>query len=133
MFDLVPLARPRWIVANGDHQAGFISEVLQVQLPGATPTRVGASTVCTEQQPLGRIVVAATDLSPPVPDRVYGELRGLMRDTHTDETLITLYVERAVGDGRPNTQAREVIHVDVNRIAPFSPYFSGVFELAHAL
>src|SRR5262245_32506828 len=132
MFDLVPLARPRRVVANGDLEAGFISELLQVQLPGAAPTRVGASTVCTEQQPLGRIVMVATDLPPPFPDRVYSEFRGLMRDAYTDEPFVTLHVERTVGNSRPNAQTREVIDVDVHRIAQFTPGFSGVFELSYA-
>ena|SRR5271157_4689325 len=49
VFDLVPLAGTRWKVADFNRLADFIGELLELQLPEATPTAVAASAVRRDQ------------------------------------------------------------------------------------
>ncbi len=45
MFDLIPFAGARWIVANFDDEAGLVGKLLQFQFPEAASGTVATSTV----------------------------------------------------------------------------------------
>jgi len=45
MFDLIPLAGARWKMTDGQLQSGFISQVLQGDLPQARAGRIAAAVI----------------------------------------------------------------------------------------
>src|SRR5260221_4855968 len=80
MLDLVPFAGGRRQVANGDGQAGLISQVLHLLLPQPIARPIGATPISHDQQfPTSGIQFAAHAL-PPASDALDGKLCGLMVD-----------------------------------------------------
>jgi hypothetical protein len=50
MLDLVPLARPRWEVTDGERETGLVSEVLQFELPQPDAVAVAAAAVGGDEE-----------------------------------------------------------------------------------
>src|SRR5580700_4473570 len=73
VFDLVPLAGSGRIMANGDRHASFITQRLQMQLPGARPAAVAASAISADQQPRRAAVVPFPVQTPPSLDTLGSE------------------------------------------------------------
>src|SRR5262249_40167737 len=73
VLDLVPLASPRRIVTHYHLPSGFITEALQVVLPGPVAIPVAAPAVgADEHLPRSRVVPTAED-SPPASDTLHRE------------------------------------------------------------
>src|SRR5438094_10668969 len=71
VLDLVPLAGPRRIVTHHHVQSGFLTEALQVVLPGPVATSVAAPAVgADEHLPRCRVVPPAED-APPSSDTLH--------------------------------------------------------------
>src|SRR5207249_782442 len=78
VLDLVPLAGPRRIVTHHHVQSGFITEALQVVLPGPVATSVAAPAVgADEHLPRCRVVPPAED-APPSSDTLHREFGRLV-------------------------------------------------------
>src|SRR5450759_296281 len=98
MFDLVPLAGSRRIVAHRDRHADLIAQSLKLHLPCPLPTAVPTATVSADQEPSRFAVVPPAIHTPPPPDTLDGEFRRFMCDTHVDHCPIACDVVSAVGD-----------------------------------
>ena len=110
MFDLVPLAGSRGIVANRDRHSGFIAQRLQMQLPGPRPVAIAASAVSADEQPRRPSVVPFPVQTPPSPDALGSELGGVVGYSDVDHGSIAREVISAIRNGLAFTQMREVGH-----------------------
>jgi hypothetical protein len=62
MLDLVPLAGPRWEVADGDLQADLVGQTLQFGLPQAGTLTVAAPAIRGDQEFLGCRIASSSHL-----------------------------------------------------------------------
>ena len=110
MFDLVPLAGSRRIVANRDRHSSFVAQRLQMQFPGARPVAIAAAAVSADEQPRRLSVVAFPVQTLPAPDALGSELGRVMGHSDVDHGSISRDVISAVGNGFAFTQGREVVY-----------------------
>src|ERR1700694_6188183 len=99
MLNLVPLARPRREVAHAEAQSGLVRKVLQFELPQACAVAIASPGVRSDEQVIGLRVRLLAHHLPPLPDRSYGELGGVVVATDADPRLAACHVVDAVRDG----------------------------------
>src|SRR4051812_33476851 len=112
MLDLVPLRGAGRIVADRDHQAGHVGQLLQLNFPQPNPRSIGAAAIGCDQQPIGPPIAHAPDPLMPGPDGVDRELGRVMVDAQADPAVV---IERIVDPIRRHLAqglVREVMHVD---------------------
>src|SRR5712692_1720548 len=109
MFDLVPLAGSRWVVAHRDRHADFIAESLEMNFPCPLPTAVPATTVGADQKPLRFTIVPPAIHTPPPSDALDCEFGGFMGDSHIDHCPVPHDVVSAIGNGFAFRLTRKVI------------------------
>ena len=98
MFDPIPFRGARRRVTDGDCQARLGGEVLPFAFPQTTAGRIAAAAI-GQQQPLAAAGVEGLGGSPPTPQTVDRELRGVGRSSHAHVSAIAAHVVQAVGDG----------------------------------
>ena len=132
MFDLVPLAGSRRIVANRDRHSSFVAQRLQMQFPGARPVAIAAAAVSADEQPRRLSVVAFPVQTLPAPDALGSELGRVMGHSDVDHGSISRDVISAVGNGFAFTQGREVVYRYLIGLSlgppPPPPVFKGPHE-----
>src|SRR5205823_2941466 len=133
MFDAVPLAGARWMVGDGDGQAGPVGELLQLDLPEPDAGAVGAAAVGGDQQTLGLGVALATHAPPPAADALDGEAGGVVVDADTDPALVGGDVVDAVGHGAALAADDEVVHAHLLGAALAAQLAAGILEIADQL
>src|SRR5208337_735348 len=89
MLDLVPLRRPRRIMADLESQGCLIGELLERHLPEPKPGTVRTAAVGRDHQAGHRGIPIPTHPIQPKPNAVDGELPGIMVDSQTDIALIS--------------------------------------------
>jgi hypothetical protein len=112
VLDLVPFRRAGRIVADADGQAGLIGQRLEFAFPQSDPGSVGAAAIGGDHHPVGAGIAATAHLVPPQPDRVDGELGGIMGHPDTDPAGVGGDVVDAVGDRLTQFLVLEVMDVD---------------------
>src|SRR5512142_904749 len=131
MLDRVPLARAGREVAHRDPQAGLIGELLQLHLPQPAAPPVGAAPIGRDQQPLRPWIDPAAHVPPPAPQRLHGELGGVVIDSHADPAGVGRLVVDAIGDRLPQVPLDEVVDLHLLGLPLGLPCPAAVAELAH--
>jgi hypothetical protein len=88
MLDLVPLAGSRRVVTDGDWYLDLIRYLLQVELPGAQPVPVAATSIGTDEQSSRRWIALSAVQFPPSPDAFHRKLRRIVGDAHIHHSPI---------------------------------------------
>ena len=96
MFDLVPFARPRREVADGNGEPGLIGERLQFQFPWAETRPAAAAAAGSDREPLGLRVDLFAHRMPPSPDGFNRERCRVMVDADTHPSSVLRQVIDAV-------------------------------------
>src|SRR4051812_43933564 len=117
VFDLIPFARARRVMAHGDLQGQLVSEPLQMVLPGPVARAVAAPAVRADQQSARLGIRRPADRVPPTANAFDGEFGRVMRPAHVDQALVALRIVGPVGYCRAHRQAGKIIHVDFQRLA----------------
>ncbi len=129
VFDLVPLARSRRKVADGDAQPGLVGQFLQGDLPqSATRTVAPAAVRSDEQLPRFGKAAAAHPL-PPTANGVHGKGRRVVVDANAHPTLVVENVVDPVGNGLAQKGVAEVMHADLFRLALRTPIPASILEI----
>jgi len=130
MLDLVPLARARREVADGDRQARLRRKLLKLPLPQARTGSVAASRIRGDQQRRGTGICAAPHRSPPPPDAFDRKGRRVVIDSDAHPAGIPRQVVHPVRNGLPLLRQDEVVHPHALGLALRTPFSPCVFEVA---
>src|SRR5215831_16190931 len=130
VLNLVPLARPRWEVGDGDGQSRAIGQLLQFPLPQAHPRTVAAAGVRRNEQRAGAGVARAPHLLPPSPDRAYREARRIVVNAYADPPRVARQVVDAIRNGLALRPHDETVHPDGHRLSLRAPLLASVLEVA---
>src|SRR5215475_10551879 len=133
MLDLIPLARPRWEVADGDAQPRLRGQLVELGLPQAGAVAVAAARVGENQQGRGPRVRAAPHAFPPAADRFDGELRGVVVGPDADPAMVAGQIVHAVRDYLAQLGVDEVMNLHPLRLSFGSPFPPRILEVAHQL
>src|SRR6266542_2800733 len=131
MLNLVPLARPRRVVTDRDRHRDLIGERLQAKLPGAQLGTVAAAAVGADQEsPRGSVEAPAVQ-SPPATNTLDRKLGGIVADADVHHGPVPRNVVGAVGHGLAPAEMREIVHVDLDRIAVWPPRLTRIAEFSY--
>ena len=124
----VPLRATGRIVTDRHVQTQPIAPLaLEWRFPPPRPTSIAATRVCQDQEARGLRVHHTTDVLPPPCHRPDRALRRIPRGPHRDGTVVVLQVVDAGRYGAAEGIAREVMHVDFDRV--LTPELPGVLEV----
>src|SRR5512142_2134659 len=126
VLDLVPLARARREVADGDLQARLVGEALEFHLPEPDPIPIAPPTVSTDQQPLRLGVQLLPHAEPPLADALDGEAGRVVINADVDPPPGPAHVVDPVGDRLADAGIGEVMDVALLRIALRLPFPAAV-------
>src|SRR6185437_8708867 len=98
MLNLIPFARPWWIMTYRHVQAGVVGKALQAEFPQACPTAVAPTPVGRHQQRLRLRVFPCPQTLPPLLNARDRELRRIMADPDVHKTFVMQLIVDAVGD-----------------------------------
>lgn len=111
MLDLVPFARARREMANGDQESRRIRHRLQFQLPQAQAIAVAAPAVRRDEQPGGLRVQAPPLMAPPAFDGRHRKCGRVMVGAHIDKAPVERRIVDAVRIGTRQRWAGKVVPV----------------------
>ena len=120
VLDLVPLARARREVADRNPQPQLVGQALQLQLPQAAATAVGATPVARHQQPPGPRIGRLPHFPPPAPQRFHREFRGVVVHPDADPPDVRRHVVDPVRDCLAQLLVGEIMHLHLLRL-PLRP------------
>src|SRR5512135_3182125 len=126
VLDLVPLARARREVADGDLQTRLVGEALQFHLPEPDPIPVAPPTVGTDQQPLRLGIQLLAHAEPPLADALDGKAGRVVINADVDPPQVPAQVIDPVGDRLADAGIGEVMDVALLGIALRSPFPAAV-------
>jgi hypothetical protein len=133
MLDLVPFAGGRRQVANGDGQAGLISQMVHLLLPQQIAYPIGATPISYDQQfPTSGIQFAAHAL-PPASDAFDRKRCGLMIDPDVDEAAVVHQIIDAIRNGFLVRNGRVIIDIHGRLLSFGLPFSPAVLESADQL
>src|SRR5712692_5665550 len=121
VLDLVPLTGAGRIVTNGDRPLNFVHKVLEVELPSPKAIPVAPSSVGTNQKPTSLGIALLPRHLPPAADALHGELRRVVGDPNVHHRSIPGNVVRPIRDRVSLRQTREVVSLDLLRLASGPP------------
>ena len=101
MLDLVPLARPRWEVADGDLQPRLVGQPLQFECPQAHARPIAPTAIRGDQQNPGLRIRGLPHRIPPAAQTLHGEHRRVVIRPHVDPARIPgpLAIQKHPGGG----------------------------------
>ena len=129
MFDLVPLACPRWQVAHGYLQARRRCKRLQVDFPEAQPPAVAPPAVRAHQQARRLRVGLPANRLPPPPQARDRKTGGVMVLPDRDLPGILPNIVDAIGNGFAQRAVGKIVDLDALWIALRLPFLPAVLEL----
>ena len=127
MLDLVPFARSRREMANGNGKVCFVRQLLQFQLPEPQPRTVAAAVVRRYQQALRFGIQGLTFMAPPASNGRHGKRSGVVIRPHVHESRVALQVIDAVG-----VRTGNVVPLDRDGLLREQPLLACVFVVSHS-
>ena len=116
VFDLVPLARPRREMANGNGQPRLIRQLLQFQFPQPQPRAIAAAAIGRDQQ-VPRLGIQPTAFgSPPAANGRDGESTGVVVRPHVHESRVAVHVIDPVRVGAGDVGTGKIVTVHLERL-----------------
>ncbi len=129
MLDLVPFARGRRQMANGNTQTSLIGQVLYLVFPEPIARPVRATTISHDEEFCTGWIQFAANAFPPAPDALDRKLGGLMIDPHVDEAAILQQIIDPIRDRFPISDGEVIINTDWRLLPSGLPFSSAVFEI----
>src|SRR5579863_8040829 len=126
VLDLVPLARARRKVADGDGKTRLVRQHLQFQLPKPQARPVAAPAVRSDQQVLGRRIEAPALIPPPALDGRHGETLGVLIRPQVYESCVAPQVIDAAGERAGNIGPGKVVPLHLDGPLLWQPLLSPV-------
>src|SRR4051812_39463949 len=130
VLDLIPLARARREVADGDLQARLVSKRLKFYLPEPDPVPIAPAPVGADQQATGLRIDLLPHPGPPLADALDGEAGRVVVDADVDPAQVPPEVVDAVGDRLADARVREVVDPYLLRVPLGLPLPSAILEVA---
>jgi len=120
-------------VANGDVDARFSGQLESSSRQRREAVAVGTACIGGDEEPFGIGVGEAADFGHQAPDRLHGELGGVMAVADRDEALVLGEVVDAIRHRLWDLGVGEVVDVDSYRLALRLPFLALVGEVADDL
>ena len=115
VFDLVPLARAGWEMADRQTESQIVGRFLKRPFPQFRSIAVAAAAVRRDQQRLRSRVTLLAHLLPPSLDRGRRETRGVVIHAHTHPAFMARPVIHPVRNRLGHLRVREVVRADFFR------------------
>ena len=131
VFDLVPLAGPRWKMAHRNGKPGVIRELPQLDLPQPQPPAIAAAGVRRDQDGAGRWIEPFPFMTPPAPDRGHGKRTGVVMGPDIDKAGVAPDIINAVRIGARHLRPREVVPAHRPRLFRGTPLLARVDVVAN--
>jgi hypothetical protein len=128
VFDLVPFARPGWIVTDFNSHSRFISQSLQLKLPKPVTVAVASAAVSSDKQSLRFLVSFLSHSTPPAPDRLDCKLCHVTTYTDRNPGLVDFNVLYTVRNCLTQFFVGKVMCVNLQRLA-FGPVLAAYIRL----
>src|SRR5689334_16921803 len=98
MLNFVPLARPRWQVANRNGEFELVGEFLQLQFPETYTVAVTPAAISSDQQSLGLGMPSFAHSAPPPTHSIDSEGSGIVIRPDTDPSSVVVDVVNPKGN-----------------------------------
>src|SRR6059058_5884984 len=123
MLNLVPLARPRGVMTDGDIQSRLVGPPLQLHLPEPKTIPVAAPAIGANQDRFRPGIERGSHLAPPPANALHGKAGGVMRTAHGHPSQVVLEIVDPTRYRLGDVRIGEVMHIDRHRSSlrlPFS-------------
>ena len=131
VLDFVPLAGPRWQMADRDRKLEFISQFLQFDFPQPDAVAVGTAAIGRHHKSLGLGIALLTHGLPPSADGVDRKRGGVVVGSHAHPAGVVMNIVNPVRHGPLQFGINEVMDIDQLRLALGAPLPTVVLEIAH--
>src|ERR1019366_5614116 len=131
VLDLVPLAGSRRQMTDGNPQAGFVRQLLQLHFPKAYARPVAPTRIRRNQQPTGPRIKSLPHRVPPAPDALHRDCRRIVIHAYADPACVVGDIVNPVGIGSPPPRNNEVVHAHLLRVALRAQLPPIVLEIAY--
>src|SRR3954454_18187655 len=133
VLHLVPFARTRRQVVNGDVDAQLVGKTLEFKLPQPHARAIAAAAIGGDGQPGGAGIAQTTNLLPPAADRLNRERRRVAAHANAHPAGIGCEIVDAIRHRPAEFLDQEVMHPDLLRVALRTPVPTGVLEVSDQL
>lgn len=133
MLNLIPFAGSGRKVADADHQAQFISQMLQRNLPESASAAITAATISGDQQFTRVRVQGVPQLVPPSPNRFDRKLGGIVINSYAHPSKVGRQIVDAVRDRFPQLFIGKVVNAHGLWVSFRTPFPPVVFEVSDQL
>ena len=130
VFDLVPFAGARRIVADLDSEASLVGKSLEFETPQPCSWAVAPAAVSGNQKPRGVRESLLPQPLPPQQNRSGRELRRVVTDSDTDKRFVVLQVVHAIRNRFAEFSVREVVRFDFDWIFRASIDTAGILQIS---
>src|SRR5271170_962920 len=113
MFDLVPLAGPRWIMTYGHIQSRLIGPVLQFHLPESEAIPIATAAIRANQYLVSVGIKGMSHLAPPAANTFHGKTGRVMRTAHGHPAQVVFQIVHATRDCFGNIRIRKIMNLDL--------------------
>src|SRR4051794_40940796 len=133
VLHLVPFARTRRQVVNGDVDAQLVGKTLEFKLPQPHARAIAAAAIGGDGQPGGAGIAQTTNLLPPAADRLNRERRRVAAHANAHPAGIGCEIVDAIRHRPAEFLDQEVMHPDLLRVTLRTPVPTGVLEVSDQL
>src|SRR5579871_3148658 len=130
VFDLIPFAGARRKMADLDLEPGFVTQLLQFDLPQATAAAVAATAVSGDQQAPCLAMTMPAQTFPPASNRGDSKLGRVAADADADPGLVVPQVIDAIRNGLALARIGKVVRIDFARLALATPGLPRILEIS---
>jgi len=120
-------------MAHRQSQAGFIGELLQLDLPQTQPPPIASAAVGCNQQRLAPGIKASSFAPPPTPNGSHGKGTGVVIGANIDEPSVAPDVVNAIGISPRHVGTGKVMPLHLVRLLLRAPLLAGIVVISDQL
>ena len=126
MLNLIPLARPRRVMTDGDIQSRLVGPPLQLHLPEPKTVAIAAPAIGANQDRFRPRIERGSHLAPPPANALHRKTGGVMRTTHGHPPQVVLEIVDPTRHRLGDVWIGEVMHIDRHRLSLRLPFLPGI-------
>ena len=114
MLNRIILRRIRRVVSDTEFYPQLISEPLKLFFEQVIAGIIAAPTITKNQHRASQRIELSAMIKPPPPQRIAGELTGVMTGTYGDVSEVVVQVVNPVGDSFALSERRKIMIIDLH-------------------